>query len=201
MNKICCRCGEEKSIDNFHQMKRNESGYAAHCKDCAKIYYKNNKDKILIKKKEYRDKTKEKRNTNSREWYHQNKEHALEKHKEWTQNNKDKRNECDRNWARSLNGRFYTAKHQANKRNKSFTLSFEEYCETINKPCYYCDNKFGAVVVAGSGIDRIDSNLGYDPGNVVSCCKNCNTVKSNLLSMEEMKAAITLVLTMRSNII
>ena len=33
---------------------------------------------------------------------------------------------------------------------------------------------------AYSGIDRIDSSVGYEPNNVVSCCKICNYAKSNL---------------------
>ncbi len=30
------------------------------------------------------------------------------------------------------------------------------------------------------GIDRVDSSLGYDLGNVVTCCSLCNTAKLNL---------------------
>jgi hypothetical protein len=31
-----------------------------------------------------------------------------------------------------------------------------------------------------SGIDRIDSSIGYIEGNVVSCCSKCNTAKSDM---------------------
>ena len=30
------------------------------------------------------------------------------------------------------------------------------------------------------GKERIDSSVGYEPNNVVSCCKICNHAKSNL---------------------
>lgn len=31
-----------------------------------------------------------------------------------------------------------------------------------------------------NGIDRLDSSKGYEPGNVVSCCHSCNTMKGTL---------------------
>ena len=31
-----------------------------------------------------------------------------------------------------------------------------------------------------SGIDRVDSNIGYEINNVVSCCNICNRAKSNM---------------------
>ena len=40
-----------------------------------------------------------------------------------------------------------------------------------------------------NGIDRIDSSKGYISGNVISCCKNCNTAK-NILSQKEFKDLI-----------
>jgi hypothetical protein len=35
-----------------------------------------------------------------------------------------------------------------------------------------------------NGIDRIDSKLGYVEGNVVSCCKICNSAKGDLTLAE-----------------
>lgn len=118
-------------------------------------------------------------------------------HKLWTLNNRDKRNKCDRNWSRSPRGRWISAQRQAKKREKEFSLTLEEYWEAISKPCYYCDNKFGKPVTAGMGLDRLNNNVGYCLGNIVSCCKNCNTVRSNLLTSEEMKAVIALILKIR----
>jgi len=31
-----------------------------------------------------------------------------------------------------------------------------------------------------SGIDRLDSSKGYEPGNVVPCCKQCNWAKNDI---------------------
>lgn len=53
--------------------------------------------------------------------------------------------------------------------------------------CYYCGTNPENMTksetsenIAYNGIDRIDNNLGYVYGNVVTCCKDCNSMKSNL---------------------
>lgn len=61
----------------------------------------------------------------------------------------------------------------------------EELCEkpahykelVANNKCYYCPNKLPE---AGGGLDRLDHRLGYQLGNVVPCCRCCNTRKGQL---------------------
>lgn len=75
-------------------------------------------------------------------------------------------------------------------------ISFPEACQLFSQPCSYCgffgQKTLTKQVTAGSrrykyistayfsGIDRIDSSLGYVHGNVVSCCKVCNRSKNDL---------------------
>jgi hypothetical protein len=42
------------------------------------------------------------------------------------------------------------------------------------KDCVYCGKE------GPNGIDRIDSNIGYEIDNCAPCCKHCNYVKGNL---------------------
>ena len=67
-----------------------------------------------------------------------------------------------------------------------------------NKNCTYCgdepnncftDRLNKNYKVKYSGIDRIDSNIGYIKNNVVPCCNKCNTAKS-ILSQNEFKDLI-----------
>lgn len=72
----------------------------------------------------------------------------------------------------------------------SFDISFEEFLEYVNGECYYCGRppyrvykihtykKVNHIVM--NGIDRIDSNLGYENLNIRTCCTVCNQMKSNL---------------------
>ena len=144
----------------------------------------------------------------AREWYHRHREEILEKNRnaspeqkaiEATRkrqhylNNKDKIQDRDKLPAR----RFGNARSMAKNRKHAWLLTLEQYKEIIKDPCYYCDNKLDAPVQKGSGLDRIDSNKGYEIDNVVSCCNFCNGLKSDKLSMVENKAVVGLLIQMR----
>ena len=76
----------------------------------------------------------------------------------------------------------------AKRRNFEWNLTFEQVKDIIEKPCAYCGtfgtNKMKAFKYSNtytySGIDRVDSNIGYEIDNVVSCCNICNRAKSNM---------------------
>jgi len=56
-SKICTKCKEEKSFDEFHKDKGRKDGLQCWCKGCIKQYYKNyakqhhQKNKNEIKKR------------------------------------------------------------------------------------------------------------------------------------------------------
>ncbi len=75
-------------------------------------------------------------------------------------------------------------KYHAKKRGLVFELTPEECYDLSQRSCRYCgakpSNEFRDVyggLLYYSGLDRIDSNLGYVTGNVVPCCKDCNFAK------------------------
>jgi hypothetical protein len=56
-----------------------------------------------------------------------------------------------------------------------FDIPKEEYMKIVVLPCHYCGmQKFET----GTGLDRINSALGYSLNNVVPCCHFCNIMKS-----------------------
>lgn len=69
---------------------------------------------------------------------------------------------------------FILYKNNAQRRKISFQLSFEEVTKIIAEPCYYC----GEMPKYSNGIDRKDSNVGYQMDNSVACCSPCNFMKS-----------------------
>ncbi len=78
-------------------------------------------------------------------------------------------------------------------------IDFDLFKELSNKHCNYCgdapnnfltDRLDVEFKVEYSGIDRINSNIGYIKSNVIPCCKNCNTAK-NVLTQSEFKDLIT----------
>lgn len=86
-----------------------------------------------------------------------------------------------------LNGVLARYRKDANTRKLTWALTHEYACSLLEKNCYYCGcppmnhylNKYGAAVTY-NGIDRKDNDRGYEPDNVVTCCRICNLGKRNL---------------------
>lgn len=67
-------------------------------------------------------------------------------------------------------------RNAARLRDYPVTITFAQYKQLVSGAvCHYCS---GPLPRAGSGVDRIDSALGYVPGNVVPCCTKCNRAKN-----------------------
>jgi len=80
--------------------------------------------------------------------------------------------------------RFAHARAVSRQRGRVWTLDSDQFYELIRKPCEYCGFP---VSKCGTGLDRKDSSSGYTPDNVVPCCSDCNTAKSDAFTFEEMK--------------
>jgi hypothetical protein len=92
-----------------------------------------------------------------------------------------------------LNKNICIYRNSAKKRGYSFNLQNDEIIKLFNGNCFYCNSapsnetktrKKGGKSLIYSGIDRIDNKIGYDTGNVVSCCKMCNWAKRTLSQSE-----------------
>ncbi len=78
--------------------------------------------------------------------------------------------------------------NSAKRRRIAWNISDELFFALLKGNCAYCKIEPSLVVeylpkctpVKVNGVDRIDNNLGYEPHNVTSCCKQCNRAKSNL---------------------
>jgi hypothetical protein len=92
---------------------------------------------------------------------------------------------------RRPHNRFKRAVKKAAKRELTWLLTLEEYTLLIKQPCHYCNNEFGTTVgMMATGLDRLDNSRGYEMDNVVSCCYECNTMRSYILSPEELRIAV-----------
>lgn len=63
----------------------------------------------------------------------------------------------------------------------SCNLTTEEVVDIIKQPCSYC-----GTVIENRGLDRIDNNKGHDKGNVVAACRDCNVMRADNFTHEEM---------------
>ena len=106
--------------------------------------------------------------------------------------NARKQGRSQRTVAGFLNNYWGEYKRMAKSRGHRFELTKEEFIGIVTSSCSYCGepphlretrNKVG-IPVPVNGVDRIDSNEGYFPENVVSCCTICNKMKL-IYSQEE----------------
>ncbi len=65
-------------------------------------------------------------------------------------------------------------KANARAKGRKFTLTRGQVRDLIERSCSYCGEP------APSGIDRVDNDRGYEPGNVASCCFPCNHWKKTM---------------------
>lgn len=76
------------------------------------------------------------------------------------------------------------------RKNVYWEISLEDFQRLTSQPCTYCNKpplqKSRTYVY--NGLDRMDPRFGYTLDNVAPCCKECNGIKSNRLTPEEMKA-------------
>jgi len=129
-----------------------------------------------------------------RNWWRNNREYSRERRREWRDDNLDLARMVNREWARNNRERMvvanarYAASHKgrygclvraARERGHALELSIDEWFEIAQLPCSYCGTP-GLSAPTGYGIDRIDSSLGYTKGNSTPCCRECNSMKSNL---------------------
>lgn len=86
--------------------------------------------------------------------------------------------------------------YKAIKRGLSFNLSLNKFKEVSKQNCAYCNcepssknrlknaktyskNWIEQSWIYKNGLDRINSNLGYEENNIVACCEFCNRMKTD----------------------
>lgn len=91
-DKICTKCKQEKSADDYHAHKTNKDKLSNTCKSCTKIeriiYYENNKQKLIAYGKSYRKENIENNREKYRKHYKENKEVIIKRSVEYERERK-----------------------------------------------------------------------------------------------------------------
>jgi 5-methylcytosine-specific restriction endonuclease McrA len=91
--------------------------------------------------------------------------------------------ENQRRYRRTSKGRFLTLKLGARKRRLKVSLTFAGYETLTSGGCIYCGRSLPEF---GHGIDRRNNEDDYTVFNSVPCCAECNSIKSDKLTFDEM---------------
>ena len=81
--------------------------------------------------------------------------------------------------------------------NKMWALGLKEYTALVTAVCFYCGREpstqpssriLRSMGIKRNGIDRTDSTKGYETGNCVTACGECNREKGTLTLAEFVEA-------------
>ena len=93
-------------------------------------------------------------------------------------------------------GRYHQLKYNAKQAGIEFTIEkvdFLAWFSQQNMRCHYCkrdisfaQNKGNTHKLSSATIDRLNPNKGYSAANMVLACRQCNMVKGNWFTEEQM---------------
>ena len=120
--KTCKKCGENKSLDAFHNHLSTKDGKRNTCRNCT-----------LLQNKLWATENKEKRKKAASLLYSRKKEKYKEHGRVWREKNREKWNEYGRKRSQTEQGKIQSAKFSAKRRAriKSATYSWEEELNTF----------------------------------------------------------------------
>lgn len=169
--KICFRCAEKKTTEEFHKSKKHKSGTDNICKKCRKLEY-DLKDKTVLKERRHKhyEENKEVLKAKRRIYRDQHLEQVKEEKRIYSKVHKEQ----IRLSKLTPTAKFSAYKSEAKKHNREFSLTFEQFISFWQVPCFYCGDPIDTIC-----LDRIDSSKGYTMENVVSCCRIHNVMKLN----------------------
>lgn len=126
----------------------------------------------------YRENNREKQRRYNRSYYLAHKTKISAQCKAWREANKEKDHAYRREYRKTFKSRFLIGVcAKAKKRKIPVVLTLEQYTELVRRnACAYCGE---TLPVAGSGLDRKNSTLGYTFDNCIACCRACNEIRGH----------------------
>ena len=133
ITKICIKCQVEKPVDEFSRNIREKDGFQNQCKACnilyrqshkkemseiKKVYWKANKDKLLIKNRLYWQENKERMAEVNKDYRHKNAADLAEKQKVYWEKNKTQLTEKNRIYRQEHKDELTVKKNIYNRANK-----------------------------------------------------------------------------------
>ena len=154
MNKICCKCKEEKSLNLFYKKSSSKDGLTSHCKECINLYNSEKKEHKREYDYHYRIRNRQ-RIKKVKDLYHSN----------------------NRELERSLGH----ARRARKNENGVFSVSKKELKKLYNSPCFYCGSLNKITIDHVVPISRGGT---HGIGNLVAACAFCNGSKNSKFLIE-----------------
>lgn len=193
--KYCLKCGKElRSLNTIgYCLQHGQTVRAKRWRKAHPNHYKENRERMLEQAK--------KDNKNSYQRHKEDRKRKVKVYREqnWEEIKRKRRLSYDPVLERQKRSRqsYSSFLRTARRRKIEVTIDRAQFDYFINQSCFYC----GAVrdrFSQSTWMDRKDSSRGYHFDNIVSCCGDCNYIKGDRLTFEEMIAVANLLKQMRS---
>lgn len=177
--KICIKCSKQKGLRDFSRDSSARDGHRSTCRECGREacqkYARENKEKDRERKRRYRLENPDKIRERNRRWALDNPKKVLERNRRWAESHPENR-------------LYSSAKCRAKQSGIYFSITPEdivipELCPILG---LRLERGRGKLHDASPSIDRINTKIGYVPGNVMVISHKANRVKSDL-TLEEFK--------------
>ena len=119
MNKICTKCKVEKDVSGFYKSSKTKDGLKCQCKDCARKYDQENREKIAEYKKRYNEENRVHLYEKNREWRQRNREKCKGYIRKYYQNNKEKCTKAARKYYQANREKYIQYSSRYRYKNKS----------------------------------------------------------------------------------
>ena len=213
-SKTCHKCGQLKLLDAFCKNTNTRDGLQSQCKSCNRVYRQLNKERIVAnnraryhadvnlsreRQRASHHNHKAQRNAKSRANYQANREQRLKQQKEyrsknletyrqksrdWRSANKQRLLEQGANWRKAnpeVHRQAYHRRRAMQKQNGVFIILHKELKRLYSSPCNYCGAKQN---ITADHVVPIARGGRHSIGNLVPCCKSCNSRKQHSYIME-----------------
>ena len=133
LTKTCSKCKTEKLTTEFNKCSSKKDGLYPSCRDCRKKFELENKEKILSKKREYRENNKDLLNKKSLDSYHKNKDKYKKSRNKYFQEHKEKIAEYQKQYFQDNKEILSFKKKLQYENNKEIILNKQKEYYTKNK--------------------------------------------------------------------
>jgi 5-methylcytosine-specific restriction endonuclease McrA len=186
--KQCSKCGQIKSLDEYHFVNKAKGKTRPDCKSCRNAqmreYHFDHIEEQHRRNREWRAINLEQHKANSREYYHANKAQVATRRLAWQRANKDKTKASRLKWelANPESSIRRRISRRAAKRNAFVgQITKKEIGRLYASRCFYCGSNQKITLDHVIPISRGGS---HSIGNLVPACQFCNFSKHDKLLME-----------------
>lgn len=120
--KECAMCKNIKKYDSFYKNKNREDKMSSYCSQCHKNRYINNKEKLKVQRKIYRENNKERIRKINNYYYINNKEKCMEATRKWCNDNRESHSIYQKEYNRDHKEDYNNYKKQRFKYDINFKL-------------------------------------------------------------------------------